>query len=119
MPEAEGFPTNLQNVYEYRKGAKVCCDAERSFVENLIKPDEFALLFGGWMLSKGSEKGIRYLGVWGHRNAGRFRRILRERGAQISIVRSQELQRSLLMTHTFPAPYHKNRIALKRSKLSK
>ena len=105
-------------VYEYRKGATVYCDAERVFVENLIKLDEFALLFGGWMLSEGSQNGLRYLGVWGHRNARRFRRLLRERGAQISIVRSQELRRRLMMTHTFPAPYHKNRIALKPSKLS-
>jgi hypothetical protein len=104
-------------VYEYRKGATIYCDAERVCVENLIKLDEFALLFGGWMLSD-SQNGLKYLGVWGHRNARRFRRLLRERGAQIQIVRSQELRRRLMMTHTFPTPYHKNRIAIKRSKLS-
>ena len=81
-------------VYEYRSGATVYCDGETSYVENFLKPDDFILPFGGWIASTDEVTGKAYFGVWGGRNAQRFRRLLRERGAHITIVR--QIQRLLI-----------------------
>ncbi len=62
--------------------------ASRADVEHLLPLSEFAALFGGYVLWNAPEPPTvdmpaHGLGVWGHRNVVRFRRILRERGALI------------------------------------
>lgn len=101
-------------VYEYRNGAAIFCDGETSYVENFLKPDDFILPFGGWIASMDDGTGKTYFGVWGRRNAQRFRRLLRERGAQITIVRQDQPERRLRRLATYPSAYHENRLALKR-----
>lgn len=81
-------------VYEFRAPLHtatgtwpVVVKAARAHVEPLIPLDEFAALFGGyamWAPAPKAEVGVS-VGVWGRRNAGRFRRILRERGAVVRI----------------------------------
>ncbi len=105
-------------VYEYRSGATVFCDGETSYVENLLKPDDFILPFGGWIASTDEVTGKGYFGVWGRRNAKRFRRLLRERGAHITIVRQDQPGRHPLRSETYPAAYHENRLARKRLRMS-
>jgi len=62
------------------------CQGRRSFVEQFIPKREFSELFGGYVLSEDSS-GEEFLGVWSRRTGQRFRRILRERGAQFTISR--------------------------------
>jgi hypothetical protein len=66
----------------------VVVKAARAQVEPLIAPDELAALFGGYVMwAPAPEAGAGgSIGVWGRRNAGRFRRILRERGAVVRIA---------------------------------
>lgn len=62
--------------------------ASRAEVERFIPLDEFGRLFGGYVMwrqpavATGEMPG-EGLGVWGSRNVARFRRVLRERGAEI------------------------------------
>lgn len=46
-----------------------------------------AKAFGGVAFFRNDETGESYLGIWGARNASRFRRTLRESGADLDIVR--------------------------------
>jgi hypothetical protein len=82
-------------VYEFRAPLHtatgtwpVVVKAARAQVEPLIPLHEFAALFGGYVMwAPALELGAGVsVGVWGRRNAGRFRRILRERGAVVRIA---------------------------------
>ena len=53
-------------------------------IEKLITRSEFDSLFGGYVIHLGNG-GKKYLGVWSVRLCSRFRRILRERGAEIEV----------------------------------
>jgi hypothetical protein len=57
----------------------------------------FFRTFGGGAVYRDEETGDLYLGVWGARNASRFRTALRARGFEIEIVR-QEPPTRLLFT---------------------
>src|SRR4051794_24698915 len=46
-------------------------------------------VFGGSAFFRNAETGQAYLGVWGARKASRFRRMLRESGAVVQIVRKR------------------------------
>jgi hypothetical protein len=82
-------------VYEFRAPLHtaagtwpVVVKAVRDQVEPLIALDELVVLFGGyvmWAPAPEAEAGAA-IGVWGRRNAGRFRRMLRERGAVVRIA---------------------------------
>lgn len=91
-------------VYEYRQNGIIHCDGETSFVEKFLKPEDFILPFGGWIASTDGITGKAYLGVWGRRNAQRFRRLLRDKGAVLTIVRQDQPGRSRLCSATrYPA----------------
>ena len=93
MPSLAGI------VYEYRLGATLYCDGEWKFVEAFMPEDDIAIEFGGWVRLRDAVTGKHYLGVWGRRNASRFRRLLRERGAEFSIIRREQPHRKIKMTH--------------------
>lgn len=96
-------------VYEYRNGYlgnAVICDAERSWVERYLTLQDFNVSLGGYLLSFDDEAGKAYLGVWGRRNAQRFRRILRELGAQIAIVRVDRPRRRVGVAAMFNRSAH-------------
>jgi hypothetical protein len=96
------------NVYVFRDphfapdGDTLVCVAERTQMERFIGKGEVAWAFSGHAVyrPKGRTKsGVlsfvsallwrkhTYVGVWGRKNASRFRRFLRERGAEIEIHR--------------------------------
>jgi hypothetical protein len=74
----------------YRDGRaeRTTCQGPRSFVERFIRLPEFASLFGGHVLSRDSS-GQQFLGVWSRRTCQRFRRILRERGAEFKLSKDK------------------------------
>lgn len=63
---------------------------DRKWIELYIPIDEFLVLFGGYATwrppDEPSESMGEGVGVWGKRNISRFKRILRERGAEFEIV---------------------------------
>lgn len=67
---------------------------DRAWIEQFIKVDEFSDLFGGYATWRPPDVATEMmrgeaLGVWGRRNISRFRRILRERGAEFEVVNEE------------------------------
>ena len=71
----------MSEWYSDKRPEHPICQGRRSFIEQYIPRREFSELFGGYVLSEDSS-GEEFLGVWSRRTAQKFRRILRERGAQ-------------------------------------
>jgi hypothetical protein len=74
----------MSDWYSDGRSEHSVCQGRRSFIEEFIPQREFSELFGGYVLSEDSS-GEEFLGVWSRRTGQRFRRILRERGAQFTI----------------------------------
>ena len=82
-------------LYEFRDALHMATDTEsvvikgsRAAIEKYVPLVEFGPLFGGYVLWRAPEPPTEAmpdegLGVWGHRTVAKFRRILRERGAEI------------------------------------
>ena len=81
-------------------GDTLVCIAERAEMERFIPKGEVAWAFSGHAVYRRSQRGgllslvtalLRrrrtYVGVWGRKNGSRFRRFLRERGAELKIHR--------------------------------
>ena len=67
---------------------------DRTWIEQYIKIEEFIDLFGGYATWRPPDVPTEMmrgeaLGVWGKRNISRFRRILRERGAEFEVVNGE------------------------------
>lgn len=74
----------------------------RDAVERFIPLEEFAALFGGYVIWRAPARPTaeipgEALGVWSRRACKRFRRILRERGATIEVRRELGPAQSLKM----------------------
>ena len=73
------------DLYRYRIGDTLVCAASREAVVAAFGDEaEFERYFGGSM-SFGLPSRPDYLGVWGARNASRFRRILRQAGFDFEV----------------------------------
>lgn len=70
------------------RSERVVCQGRAAFVRRFIPQSEFIELFGGYVLSA-DPSGEEYLGVWSTRMCSRFRRILRERGAEFEVSRDR------------------------------
>lgn len=66
------------------RGPSTVAVAERSFVRRFFTLKEMEHEFGGYLHGLSPEHA--YLGVWSTRTCRRFRRLLRERGAEFNIV---------------------------------
>ena len=105
-PLASRPMTDPLDVYVFRDphfapdGDTLVCIAERAEMERFIPKDEVAWAFSGHAVYRCTERGCliplimallrrrsTYVGVWGRKNASRFRRFLRERGADLKIHR--------------------------------
>jgi len=97
---------SVERIYEftsnwYRDGRsqRTTCQGRRLFIERFIPLREFAGLFGGYVRSADSS-GDEFLGVWSHRTCQRFRRILRERGAQFELHRATPALRLKILSNS-------------------
>ena len=70
-----------------RGGATNICVACREEAEPVLPLAEVDDLFYGYVVYE-AEDGSEFVGVWGARNAARFRRLLRERGASLQLMPS-------------------------------
>jgi hypothetical protein len=78
----------------------------RQWVEQYIPLEEFAELFGGYLIwrepeTKTSEMPDEGIGVWGKRKAAKFRRILRERGAVFKVTEEEGHTQQLAIRSNF------------------
>jgi hypothetical protein len=64
----------------------------------LMDADGLSSVFGGAAVFKNDETGKLYLGVWGARNASRFRTALRRAGATLDLVGEPPPARLVLRT---------------------
>ncbi len=62
---------------------RVVCIAYLNALGEVLGENDLAALFGGWIKYRSESDGVKYLGVWGGRNSGTMRRILRERGVEV------------------------------------
>lgn len=76
--------TEPLHVYAFQdgEGGAHICIARRSSLKRYISKDEIDKAFSGHV-SYHQPLWKLYLGVWGRRNGSRFRRFLRERGAEL------------------------------------
>jgi hypothetical protein len=91
--------TERAKVYIFRDGHfapagdTIVCAASRDVVVSVfggggLKGEAgLATAFGGSAVFRDEDTGLLYLGVWGSRNASRFRRALRDGGVASHIVR--------------------------------
>jgi hypothetical protein len=70
-------------------GNTVVCVAERAAVEAVLGRGQLEVLFKGGAVYTNDAAKLDYIGVWGVRNASRLRRLLRERGFDLSISRTR------------------------------
>ncbi len=95
-------------IYEYRaswyingRSEPIVAQGDARYVERFFTRSELCELFGGYVVSVSPYRSGQFLGVWGRRNASRFRRMLRERGAVFDISRdAPELRLKVLASGT-------------------
>jgi hypothetical protein len=94
----------VDTLYEYTldwsKGSKRHhLDGERKFIERYVRLDEFDSLFGGKMLLMDASGKSEFVGVWGRLAISRFKKVLRERGAEF-VIRDAEASNRILQSYT-------------------
>jgi hypothetical protein len=93
------------NWYTDGRSEPVVAKASRAWVESYISLDELCSRFGGYVVWRGpaqptDEMPAEALGVWGRRNVSRFKRVLRERGAEFQVVKGKGPDQALKMQAT-------------------
>ena len=77
----------FKEAFRAEQSLRTVCVAPQSAVERILAKDELIAEFGGCITYIDDDAGAEYLGVWGTRNAKRFRAILRARGAELTVNR--------------------------------
>lgn len=83
------------HVYEFAETAfvvgsdPVVCIGPLSMIRLLMSVAEIEEAFGGYASYRRAPWMTRYVGVWGRKNCQRFRRFLRERGAEVVLHRER------------------------------
>ena len=87
----------------YTRSIPAVVKCERQWVDQFIPLDEFEELFGGYITWRPTEEIGETIGVWGDRNASRFQRTLRERGAEFDVVDNEGPKQSIwvVTTHSY------------------
>jgi hypothetical protein len=102
----------LQRLYEYKKklphaphgGGEeetLVIDGEREFVDSFIEREEFHDLFGGSLFTQDAQDPpthFQYRGVWGRDKVRKFKRVMRERGAQFEVAKIDGASRIVKVT---------------------
>jgi hypothetical protein len=93
------------DLFQFRDGfagrgaATSVCVVRREPVEPILPLAVIDDLFHGYVLYA-ADDGTEFIGVWGARNASRFRRLLRDRGCSLDLVLSSPPARlKRWMTH--------------------
>jgi hypothetical protein len=83
--------TRPLRVYVFRdwQDAVACAAPGPAVLEAFGGFPLFQTYFGGYMTFGKLFSSDEFLGVWGHRNANRFRRILRERWGELEIIHAR------------------------------
>ena len=85
----------LLTVYVFRdngfspSGDTVVCVADKRKIESTFGREQFESLFFGSTTYRNDTTEEEYLGVWGERNASRFRQLLRDRGIEIQVQKAR------------------------------
>ncbi len=93
----------MSNVlYQYTLDGKTYCDGDEQYIQHFLSYHEMSEQFGGYALMRDRGTDKYYLGIWGKKKVPRFRRLLRERGAQLVLVRLDAPARELVRWAKFP-----------------
>lgn len=78
----------FRDRFQLGASERVVCIGERAFLAKVLSENEMEKLFGGWIIYSDTNH-LDYIGVWGARNARTMRRMLRERGIDVSLTRGR------------------------------
>jgi len=78
----------FKDSFRFNQSERIVCIGERALVTRALSESELAKWFGGWIIYS-DPSGRDYLGVWGARKARTLRRILRQRGVDVSLTRTR------------------------------
>jgi len=73
-------------VLGFKRSVPAVVKSEIDWVVQFIPVSEFETLFGGYITWHPTDQIGETIGVWGKRNVSRFRRTLRERGAEFDVI---------------------------------
>jgi hypothetical protein len=83
----------VEKLYEYKTNHGISaveefvCQGKREFIEKYIKQAEIYDLIGGVVITGNINSGDEFIGVRKKRGCQKFRRILRERGAEFELLK--------------------------------
>ncbi len=98
--------TERLNIYIFRDphfapdGDTMVCVAKRSECERFLSEKEINWAFSGHVVYRRWWPWHTFVGVYGRKNVSRFRRFLRERGADLIILRKMPARTRLLYWST-------------------
>ena len=94
----------------YTRSIPTVVKAEGEWADQFIPLSEFKTLFCGYISWHPTEEIGLTVGVWGKRNVSRFRRILRERGAEFDVIRNEGPKQRpwVVTTHGFTKKGRRN-----------
>lgn len=72
---------------EWQGSPPIVCIGPKRFVSDYMNEKDFRAIFEGYVVYRDDDTGADYIGVWGARNAAKFRRLLRTRGAKFKLNR--------------------------------
>ncbi|HET9341606.1 MAG TPA: hypothetical protein VFO25_01660 [Candidatus Eremiobacteraceae bacterium] len=93
---------------------KTFCDGLEPFILRFFSYAELASEFGGHALLYDGTADQHYVGLWGKKKVSRFRRLMRERGAQFELVRLSSPVREVRSYSKTYSAYHEARLARSR-----
>ena len=85
----------------YERSIPSVIKGDREWIEQFIPITEFETLFGGYVTWRPTDEINETIGVWDNRNVSRFRRFLRERGAQFDVVEGEGPKQDPWVVTTF------------------
>lgn len=72
-------------------GDTIVCVIDKLGEGNIFDEISIKEIFGRLVVYTNDETNCDYIGVWGHRKASKFLRLLRERGGRLEVERSRPL----------------------------
>jgi hypothetical protein len=89
----------FKDSFRRDESERVVCIGERTLLTKVLSESELETFFGGWIIYS-DPNDLDYIGVWGARKVRTLRRILRERGADVSLTRTRPDTIRMRLRHT-------------------
>jgi hypothetical protein len=89
----------FKDIFRRDESERLVCIAERTLLTKALSESELEKFFGGWIIYS-DRSDLDYIGVWGARKVRTLRRLLRERGVDVSLTRTRPDAIRMRLRHT-------------------